>query len=503
MRLLGPYLCFFSILNLTWIVPAAIRLIEYNRSNVREALAGIAASAFLFFIGEIFYRWRMKYYQIILLLLVPGSVFACLHALSMGEVPHVLNTVSIFDTNLVEAKEFFSQYFSYSCLFWFIPLFLPIVWLFTPKACRLFNSRKASLWLLLVMLGVTISPLIIRYIRHHHKKNWWNVTIHNPYYRYLPIQFYITLLEAHKTYLIPKEIVPNLNGLVKEKPSILGQNLSVIVIGESITRQHMGLYGYSRKTTPRLYKLSPELIIFDKVWTTTSNTIYSVTQALSVNINGKLVPIFSVLKQAGFITEWISNQPRIGIWESRISVFVSGADKKIYLNQNHGGILADDIPSYDEKVLNEVKKVIEYTNKPKVVFIHLMGAHTDYSKRFPKNYRIFKDIPRKDRNPKHLKIINDYDNAILYNDFVVSSIIDILKNSNVSSTLLYFSDHGDDVFESSDSYFGHSPQFLSSPMRQIPFILWSSKGFSKSSINCDRVGRLAFRLDHLAEFLAV
>ena len=43
---------------------------------------------------------------------------------------------------------------------------------------------------------------------------------------------------------------------------------------------------------------------------------------------------------------------------------------------------------------------------------------------------------------------NSYDNAVLYNDFVVSSLIKDYAKSDPNGFLLYLSDHGEDVFDS-------------------------------------------------------
>ena len=54
---------------------------------------------------------------------------------------------------------------------------------------------------------------------------------------------------------------------------------------------------------------------------------------------------------------------------------------------------------------------------------HLMGSHSSYSKRYPAEYNIFTDY-----STKKEKIINEYDNSVLYNDFIVDSLLNILDS---------------------------------------------------------------------------
>ncbi|XVN20853.1 sulfatase-like hydrolase/transferase [Pseudomonas corrugata] len=70
---------------------------------------------------------------------------------------------------------------------------------------------------------------------------------------------------------------------------------------------------------------------------------------------------------------------------------------------------------------------------------------------------------------------NSYDNAVLYNDFVVSSLIKDYAKSNPNGFLLYLSDHGEDVFDSADhATLGRNEGKPTAPMYTIPFMAWAS-----------------------------
>ena len=77
---------------------------------------------------------------------------------------------------------------------------------------------------------------------------------------------------------------------------------------------------------------------------------------------------------------------------------------------------------------------------------------------------------------KQVAVSNDYDNAVLYNDFVVSSLIRMLAAARLNSLLVYFSDHGEDVYDSTGhQVLGRREGKPTLPMYAIPFIVWNSE----------------------------
>jgi lipid A ethanolaminephosphotransferase len=78
-------------------------------------------------------------------------------------------------------------------------------------------------------------------------------------------------------------------------------------------------------------------------------------------------------------------------------------------------------------------------------------------------------------------LVNAYDNTILYNDHVVGRAISLLKGlGNVSSTLMYISDHGESLGE--HGLFLHGTPLAIAPdvQKKIPFLVWTSNAFNLS-----------------------
>ena len=103
-----------------------------------------------------------------------------------------------------------------------------------------------------------------------------------------------------------------------------------------------------------------------------------------------------------------------------------------------------------------------------------MGTHNTYKSRYPSNFEVFtaadETNPRKDVR----QTCAEYDNAVLYNDFIVDEIIKRVEN--LDAIVIYISDHGEDVFEERD-FADHVEESLSKSMLEIPFIVWTSPKF--------------------------
>lgn len=82
-----------------------------------------------------------------------------------------------------------------------------------------------------------------------------------------------------------------------------------------------------------------------------------------------------------------------------------------------------------------------------------------------------------------VEAINDYDNALLYNDYVVTSLLEKLPAKNGRSLMLYFADHGEDVYDTPPhNFLGRneaSPPTLA--MYAVPMLLWTSPQWQTES----------------------
>ncbi|SHG49477.1 phosphoethanolamine transferase [Winogradskyella jejuensis] len=249
----------------------------------------------------------------------------------------------------------------------------------------------------------------------------------------------------------------------------------VLVLGESTDRNHMQLYGYNRETTPLLNAQKDDLFTYDNVISTDVFTLKAVPKILtSLNrmSNGEtLVDIVQIFKAAGYNTYWLSNQRPISFHDNAISKIASAS--KMFKFYNH--LIDRDTKVLDEAILSDYEDILDKPGK-KMIVLRLIGTHFDYDNRYPASFNKFdksEDISKKER------LVNQYDNAVLYNDFIVNQILSKLKNKNEKSALLYLSDHGENIYDNGTDFFGRSEEIVTKNMFEIPFILWTSERFVK------------------------
>ena len=258
----------------------------------------------------------------------------------------------------------------------------------------------------------------------------------------------------------------------------------IIVIGESLNKKHMGLYGYMRDTTPLLNKhlKGENSIVFNNTFSSHTHTVQVLTLSLTEanQINGldyyESLSIFDVLKQAGVETYWLTNQVLYGAWDNPVTAIVKKSDNLIALNHHVG--MSTETQKYDGEIIEKLENILENkTNKNRVIFIHLMGNHAHYCSRYPEDiYSIYSDDVKQGEFGKRSvvkglsKNINCYDNSIVYNDYVVSSLLNLLQNQDGVTGFIYMSDHADDVLGQR----AHNSGKFTYEMTQVPMVAWFS-----------------------------
>lgn len=255
----------------------------------------------------------------------------------------------------------------------------------------------------------------------------------------------------------------------------------VLVIGESCNRNHMELYGAKNGTNPKL-TARKDLYVFKDVVSAYSNTISSVLASMSESNTDNNIPteqsidIIDIFNSAGFDTYWLSNQSPVGVWENLVTIFANKSNHKIFVNTASNSSFESTLKSsYDEKLFEPFKTVLRENNGNIFIVLHLMGNHTAYHKRYPKEFEKFSADTKKEQ------IISEYHNSILYNDFVVDSLINILQATNQKATLIYLSDHGENVYDENNKvghdYAGKIPK----SHVEIPFMIWASENYIKEN----------------------
>lgn len=246
----------------------------------------------------------------------------------------------------------------------------------------------------------------------------------------------------------------------------------VVVIGESESRVNMNCYGYKESNTPFQTELKKNnnSIFFNNAFSNHTHTVPVLSYALTTKnqYNNKdlavkdIVSLVDVARYSlGYHTVWLSNQNKIGVWENPLSAIAESSDEKIWSNEF--SLLNYSDKMYDEIILEYFDK-INLSGKKNIIFIHLMGSHASYADRYPQSFAKFKSDS---------ETVNNYNNSIYYNDYVLQLILQKAEKLPNFKALLYFSDHGDDAEK---GIYHNSAQFTY-PMAEIPLWMYFSDSY--------------------------
>jgi heptose-I-phosphate ethanolaminephosphotransferase len=388
----------------------------------------------------------------------------------------------MFESNNAEAGEYLTQYFHW----WMVPAFLfyalgaALLW--TRVRPVYLSTPKATLVCVALLAGLVVLPLYKQVKRSGNfeaglQKFKERSEPAVPWQLLIGYQSYREQLDGMQAMLDANAKVPPLTHL-QDSSAGLPATL-VLIIGESTNRDHMSLYGYSRNTNPNLDALRDQLDVFTNVVSPRPYTIESLQQVLTFadelhpDLFLKTPSLVDVMKQAGYKTWWITNQQTLTKRNTMLTTFSQQADEQIYLNNNRN----QDAAQYDGDVLEPFGQVLADKAPRKLIVIHLLGTHVKYDYRYPDEYARFtgREGTPPGLNEEQLATYNSYDNAVLYNDFVVSSIIKQFASTDPNGFLLYLSDHGEDVYNSGDhTRLGRNESRPTAPMYTIPFMTWAS-----------------------------
>lgn len=277
----------------------------------------------------------------------------------------------------------------------------------------------------------------------------------------------------------------------------------VIVLGESMRRGNLSLYGYDKTTTPHLDALRKQLLIFNEAVAAANQTVPSVTMMLTTatvldpNRFLQQPSIIAAAKEAGYHTFWLSNQGRVGTFESKISLVAHDADTLVYTNTEfYGSVL-------DQRLLHPLEVALRDEYPFKLIVIHLQGSHQDYEKRYPVSFDFFKadqyhrSSDTAAMSAQENSVMAEYDNSIRYTDSILGNILTQLSKE-AGSILLFASDHGERFYENGVMSAGHGYSQPTKTEFQVPFFIWCKDGCQTEWKNAAAQHRnLAFSMENI------
>lgn len=424
----------------------------------------------------------------------------CIEKLNTPINPTLLNT--FLQTNSSEAQEAIYSYFDiHSILLLSIPLTLAAIHIIiTHKYIAKINSFAhkqveiigfGATFLILLSLGCIKNEVYLfhRLIIGDNEKDTFIATGYEP-----TVRFYTSLHRiAHSFIEIEREwetILYLRDTLTKNyvdscnftSPEI------VLIIGESYNRHHSGLYGYNKNTTPFQiqHKKEGRLFVFNDAiaqWNLTNNIFRTLLSTHVNESNGKWYqyPFFTTLfREAGYDVTFISNQ-----YIQELSCRYSDFNENIIVNDASMSNAQFNRRNskrypYDEGIIKEYSAMNINTNsKGRLTIFHLMGQHIDFSNRYPAEWKKFDTSMYDNNKHEEAEIIAHYDNATLYNDYILHCIIDLFKNND--AIIIFMPDHGERTCDDGNGY-GRSFSFNRGDVVQqyeIPMWIYITEEYSR------------------------
>ena len=340
-----------------------------------------------------------------------------------------------------------------------------------------FKSRLRLLVLLVLSLVVLIAPFTAGYtsfIREHKITRFYA----NPTFSSYSVIKYLNQQISIAKVVPLKRIAQD---AVKVSTLTKRTELMVLVVGETARADRFSLNGYHRETNPMLAK--QDVLSLSNVSSCGTST-------------GVSVPcMFSALGRAGYDKEKALNQ------QNALDVLSENGVQILWRDNNSdskGVATRIQYEDFKSPTLNPVcegecrdigmlsgldQYIAERLGKDILIVLHQMGNHgPEYFRRYPKEFEKFKPtcMTGELRDCSQQEIDNSYDNAILYTDYFLSNMIDLLKKYDDShaTAMLYVSDHGESLGE--HGFYLHAVPYMIAPKEQthVPAIVWMGKHFN-------------------------
>ena len=77
------------------------------------------------------------------------------------------------------------------------------------------------------------------------------------------------------------------------------------------------------------------------------------------------------------------------------------------------------------------------------------------------------------------RLLNSYDNSVLYTDYVLDKIIRTIDSQEREASVTFFSDHGENLLDDENNRFGHGGVIPTLFVTDVPIFIWTSKEFQQ------------------------
>ena len=312
------------------------------------------------------------------------------------------------------------------------------------------------------------------------------------FYKIFPYNIYLNTFSVAKERRAMKKAQATLEpfrfGLQERQES--REEVYMLIIGEAARSDNFALNGYTRPTTPHLSQRS-NIVSYPYIYSQAGTTEQSVphmisripaTRHESVHSEKTLPEAF---QEAGYEAAWLTNKSRAQYLQRVLDVtnrrFETGKDMSVTNN-------------YDELLLGPLKEILSDGKRKQFIVLHTMGSHWKYDTRYPSCFEQFTPSIGEDFrvtmiNPENRdRLVNAYDNTILYTDYFLDSVCTIAEQAHVPVLVMYMSDHGENLYDDERGLILHGNYSASKWLFHVPLIVWYSDEYE--ALYPERVAQL-------------
>jgi arylsulfatase A-like enzyme len=224
-------------------------------------------------------------------------------------------------------------------------------------------------------------------------------------------------------------------------PSFAGRDIVLVSI-DALRADHVGAYGYSRATTPRIDALARDAVVFDHAYCPTPHTSYSVTSMMT----GKYMrPL--LLQEAGQDSETLATYLRTYGYKTAAfyppAVFFIDKARFEPFERSHFGFEYRKVEFLEGE--GRVRQIDAYLGRLRAdqrafLWVHLFGPHEPYEAHAD--------------HPFGARDVDRYDSEIAAADATVGDIVEHVRRSRPNAVVIVTADHGEEFGEHGGRYHG-------------------------------------------------
>ena len=336
---------------------------------------------------------------------------------------------------------------------------------------RLSSSIKTLRYMSLLLLLLLIGDLTITYLFINHKSgkllhSQANLVMPNP--NILALQNMYRSIKYFAIGIVPKKIFGNISMFPEiPEPHIDTKNPDVniiLIIGESLRAEQLSLLGYANDTTPLLREIKG--LKARTIYSSGTMSITGVAGILNRLEHPGVTPqiasqsncLFRLAKNNSFSTYYVTAYPR-----ERLKIMENVICKKNIDHYITRSEFAKTNSTHDMALVEYLDRIDLRENN--FIVLHQRGSHTPYEIRSPHEFKKFE---------------SEYDNSVLYTDYVISEIIKKVQLKSQKKTyVLFSSDHGELLND--DGMNGHG--WFKEQVYKVPFLFFAHHDNDQSRLN--------------------